>query len=75
MIRPLVTAGYRGAVLGLLLAIGWDTSREATVLGVPHAHPRLPFFWIVGCGVGGALAGLTLAAFAYAIRSSRDVSK
>lgn len=52
---------YRGAVVGLLLAIGYDTSAQATALGAGLSH--LSFTTVIVCGIGGAVAGLVLAGF------------
>ncbi len=48
---------YRGAIVGLLLAIGYDTSAQAAAL------EHLTFATVIFCGVGGALAGVVFAAF------------
>jgi hypothetical protein len=51
---------YRGAILGLLLAIGYDTSAQAAALDGGLNH--LTFATVILCGVGGALAGVVVAA-------------
>lgn len=57
---------YRGAVIGLLLAIGWNTSSQTAALEGGHTH--LKFLAVVGCGAGGAIVGVLLATMFYAMR-------
>jgi hypothetical protein len=52
---------YRGAIVGLLLAIGYNTSAQTAALEGGRNH--LTFATVILCGVGGALAGVVLAAF------------
>jgi hypothetical protein len=63
---------YRGAILGLLLAIGYNTSAQTAALEGGHRH--LTFATVILCGVGGALAGLVLAVFVARERARRDAS-
>jgi hypothetical protein len=62
MLTSLGSGCFRGAVLGLLLAIGWNTSRQTNPLEAGHFYNHLTFGVVVGCGAGGALAGLLVAA-------------
>jgi hypothetical protein len=52
---------FRGAVLGLLLAIGWDTSSQTTLLESDGGHVHLTFQWVVGLGITGAVVGGVIA--------------
>lgn len=57
-----LVAAYRGAVIGLLLAIGWDTSSQTATLEGGHGH--LTFGAVIVCGVIGAIGGLIVAGLA-----------
>ncbi len=52
---------YRGAILGLLLAIGYDTSARTAALEGGRHH--LTFVAVILWGAGGAFAGIVIAAF------------
>jgi hypothetical protein len=62
---------YRGAVIGLLLGIGWNTSAATAVLEGGHHH--LSFGGIVLCGIGGGVVGLIIGASSAGSRAGRDV--
>jgi hypothetical protein len=56
-----MTGAYRGAVIGLLLAIGYDTSSQTATLEGGRAHLR--FATVLLAALIGAGAGLLVAAF------------
>ena len=73
LVTEAAVLGLFGAVCGLLLGVGYGVLLRIVMAPLGITQLALPWGWLLGCAVGGALAGVLAAAVPAVVASRADV--